>query len=159
MCFGLEFLWVHTDYTLPFELTYFFPHAMAVVFLVFLYLIHEPTKVQIFCRALLAVLTATVLAHVDRWFNLWPAHPYFASGHMTFTFGLAVSAGLLRPWTLAISLPLLVPFGVALYFLGFHTPFDILGAIPLVFAVYGTIHGLWRIAPVPPPLDMAPDSP
>ena len=52
---------------------------------------------------------------------------------------------MLRPWTLAISLPLLVPFGIGLVWAHFHVALDVLGAIPLVLIVYGIIHTFWKL--------------
>jgi hypothetical protein len=140
-------------------LTYYYPLVMAVVFLAFFFLVDVPGKGRFFVRALVALGIAIALAHVNRVFDFWPPHRFFASGHMTFCFGTALSLGLLRPWTLAITLPLLVPFGVALVAFHFHNAWDVLGAIPLVLVVYGLLHGLWRMSPVLPPLDRATVSP
>ncbi len=134
-------------------LTYYYPHVMALVFLACLLSTNVPAKGRFLLRALVALLIAIVLAHVNRVFDLWPAHRLFASGHMTFCFGVALSLGMLRPWTLAITLPLLVPFGVALVAFHFHNVWDVLGAIPLVLGVYGIVHGLWIVSPASPPLD------
>jgi len=150
----------NTDYTWGFELIYYTPHAMAVVFILFLALINEPFKVHQFLRASLALSLATVLAHLDRWFDLWPGHPYFASGHMTFVTGVAASLGVLRLWTIFITLPLLVPYGIFLVDLGFHCALDVVGAIPIVLLVYILVYQYWAIRPpIAAPLDMAPESP
>lgn len=150
----------NTSYSWGFELTYYLPHVMAVVFIVFLSLIDEPLKLHQFLRAALALSIATVLSHLDRWFDLWPGHPYFASGHMTFVAGVAASLGFLRSWTALLTLPLLVPYGIALNKLGFHCPLDIFGAIPIVLIVYILIYKYWTIKPPSAaPLDMAPESP
>jgi len=144
---------------MAFLLTYYCPHIMALAFLVFFLAIDVPEKGRFFWRALAAVTIATVLAHLNRWFDLWPAHPYFASGHMTFCLGVTLSVALLRPWSLVITLPVLVALGVALVELHFHRVGDVLGAIPLVLVVYAIVHGMWRIAPALPPLDRAAVSP
>jgi hypothetical protein len=128
-------------------LTYYYPHFLALVFLAVLFSSKIPAKGRFFLRVALVLAIATVLAHVNRWFDLWPAHLYFASGHMTFSFGVALSLGLLRPWTLAITLPLLIPFGIALVVLHFHDVVDVLGAIPLVLIVYGIVDRFWTMSP------------
>jgi len=128
--------------------TDYYPYAIALVFLGSLYTVEMPEKGAFFARAMLALVIAVFLAHVNRIFFLWPSHPLFPSGHTTFCFGLAWSLALLRPWTLAITLPLLVALGVSLVTLHYHTTFDVLGAIPLVLIVYGIVHKYWRVAPV-----------
>jgi hypothetical protein len=140
-------------------LTYYYPHLMALVFLAFFFSTHVPGKGRFFARALLALVIAIFLAHLNRLFDFWPAHRYFASAHMTFCLGVALSLGLLRPWTLAITLPLLVPFGFALVVFHFHSAEDVLGAIPLMLGVYGIVHYSWRMTPATPPLDRATVSP
>ncbi len=46
---------------------------------------HRGKPVALLVRAtLVAVLASFVLAHVNRWFDLWRSHPYFPSGHETF---------------------------------------------------------------------------
>ena len=140
-------------------LTCYYPHIMAVVFLAVFFSMKVPARWRFFLRALVALVIAIILAHLDRWFHLWPSHPLFPSGHMTFCLGVSLSLGMLLPWTLAITLPLLVPFGMGLIGEHYHSLGDVLGAIPLVLVVYGIVHGLWRISPVSPPLDMAADSP
>ncbi len=139
--------------------TYYYPHVMALAFLATLYFTDLPAKGEFFLRAMAALTIATVLAHVNRWFGIWPDYPFFPSGHMTFCLGLALSLGMLQRWTLVITLPLLIPFAKALNIYGFHTYLDIEGAIPLVLVVYGIVHWFWRIPFARPPLDMAADSP
>lgn len=141
------------------RLTYYYPHVMAAAFLATLYFTDLPAKGQFFFRAVLALTVATVLAHVNRWFNLWPGYLYFPSGHMTFCLGVAISLGMLQRWTLAVTLPLFIPFAKALNIYGFHTYWDIKGAVLLVPIVYGVVHWFWRMPTVRPPLDMAADSP
>jgi len=140
-------------------LTYYYPHVMALVFLAFFFSTRVPGKGRFFLRAMVALVIAIVLAHVNRSFDLWPAYRYFPSGHMTFCLGVSLSLGMLRPWTLAITLPLLVPFGVALVALHFHNVWDVLGAVPLVLGVYGIVHSVWSLSPVAPPLDIRAASP
>ena len=140
-------------------LTYYYPLVMTLIFLAFLFSTNVPARGRFFLRAAVALVIAVCLAHVNRVFDLWPAHRLFASGHMTVSFGVALSLGMLRPWTVAITLPLLVPFGVALVALHFHDVWDVLGASPLVLVVYGTVHGFWSVPEAAPPLDSAADSP
>jgi len=137
--------------SLPFFMALLFannyPYAIALVFLACLYAMDVPQKGSFALRALVALAIATFLAHVNRIFHLWPSHLLFPSGHTTFCFGLSLSLAMLRPWTLAITLPLLAVLGVSMVSLHFHTTLDILGAIPLVLIVYGVIHKYWRVSP------------
>jgi len=135
------------------------PFAMALVFLASLYSLDVPGKGSFFLRAMVALAVAVFLAHVNRIFSLWPAHLLFPSGHTTFCLGVALSLGMLRPWTLAITLPLVVLLGMCMVTLRYHTVWDILGAIPLVLGVYGLVHWLWREPPVLRPLDRRASSP
>jgi hypothetical protein len=138
---------------------YYCPHIMAVIFLAFLFATKLPAKAQFFLRALVSLVIATFLAHVNRIFDLYPAHLYFPSGHMTFCLGVSLSLGILRPWTLAITLPFLIFFGVELVVYNCHTVWDVLGAVPLVLGVYGIVHAVWRMPPATRPLDRAAISP
>ncbi len=54
----------------PFELTYYYPHFLAGIFVVTLLLTKVPAKGMFFLRAVLALTIATVLAHVNRLFLL-----------------------------------------------------------------------------------------
>ena len=127
--------------------TYFYPHVMALLFLGFLLASDLPAKGRFFLRALVPLLIALLLAHMNRIFDLWPAHRYFASGHMTFSLGVALSLGMLRPWTLWVTLPPLIPFGAALVLLRFHDLEDIVGAIVIVLGVYGSLERAWGLSP------------
>jgi hypothetical protein len=102
---------------------------------------------------------ATFLAHVNRIFHLYPAHLYFPSGHMTFCLGVSISLAMLRPWTVALTSPFLIAFGVALVVYHSHATGEVLGAIPLVLIVYGIVHAVWRIPTATPSLDRAAVSP
>jgi hypothetical protein len=140
-------------------LTESYPVVIALVFLAVYFPAKMPAKGLFLLREVVALLIAVALAHVNRWFHLWPAHLLFPSGHMTFCLGVTLSLARLRPWTLAVTLPLLIPFGIGLVAMHFHTVGDVLGAFPLVALVYGVIYRSWRLSPAPPPLDMAVDSP
>jgi membrane-associated phospholipid phosphatase len=149
--------------SLPVLVTYYYPHFLALVFLAVLWATPMSEKRRFFCRALTALLIALILAHLNRWFDLWPAHRYFASGHMTFCLGLSLSLGRIRPWTLLVTLPLLIPLGIALVMLHFHSVGDVLGAFLIVALVYGGIHRRWphlfsprEEKPSQPPLNLQP---
>jgi hypothetical protein len=137
----------------------YYPYVIAVAFMAVLFWVRLPAKASFFCRALMALVIAVVLAHLNRWFGFYPAHLLFPSGHMTFCLGVSISLAMLCPWTLVITLPILGPFGMGLVLAHYHEPVDVWGAIPLVLVVYGAVHWLWRISPASPPLDMAIDSP
>jgi len=124
-----------------------YPYIIAVVFLVVLFWVQKPHKLTFFLRALTALIIAILLAHLNRWTHLYPAHLYFPSGHITFCFGVSLSLGMLRRWTLVITLPLLVVMGRGLIMVQAHSLADVLGAIPLVLVVYGIVHWLWRLPP------------
>jgi len=142
-----------------YRLLYYCPHIMAVIFVVFLFATKIPAKGQFFLRASVALTIATLLAHVNRIFDLVPAYLYFPSGHMTFCLGVSLSLGMLRRWTLLITLPFLVFFGETLVAYNCHSALDVLGAVPLVLGVYGIVHALWSIPAATRPLDSAPVSP
>lgn len=140
-------------------LTNLYPFALMLVFLACLIVMPIPAKGRFAARTLGALVIAVALAHVNRTFYLWPSHLLFPSGHMTFCLAVSVSLGLLRLWTLALTLPLLVPFGCALVWLHFHTVGDVLGAIPLVLSLYGIAFRFWLRPEMSPPLDNSPPSP
>jgi len=133
--------------------TYYYPHFLAVVYLAFLFGTGIPEKGAVFLRAAVALAIASFLAHANLLFDFWPAHRHFPSGHMTFCLGLSYSLGLIRPWTLAVTIPLLLVLGIALVVLGFHTILDVLGAIPLVLVVYAIVYTAGRRGRAIPPLD------
>jgi len=124
----------------------YYPIAISLVFLGCLYTMNVPRKRSFFLRAMVALIIAVFLAHINRLFDLWPSHLLFPSGHTTLCLGVALSLGMLRPWTLAITLPLVVVLGVCMVTLHFHTTLDILGAIPLVLGVYGLVHWFWHVS-------------
>ncbi len=134
-------------------ITYYMPHVMAAIVLVALVFTPVPSKPRFFVREVLALAVACFIAHINREFELWPAYRYFASGHMSFCLGASLSLGLLRPFTLLITLPLLIPYGSALVLLGFHRAIDVMGAIPIVLLVYALVRRWWRIpfTPIPSP--------
>jgi membrane-associated phospholipid phosphatase len=131
----------------------FYPHLLAVVFLLVYLLTDVPAKGLFLLRALTALGVAVFLAHVNRIFGIWPAYLLFPSGHTTFCAGVSWSLAMLRPWTAAVTFPLVVVMAVDLVLLHDHTPLDVLGAFPLVVVVYSLIHAWWRLRPSAPSLD------
>ena len=82
-------------------------------------------------RVLLALLVTYVIAHVNRWFDLWPAHPKFPSGHVTYAACVLTSMSLLNlRWLLLV--PLLFVYSALIVALGFHLWMDIFAA--MIFA-------------------------
>jgi membrane-associated phospholipid phosphatase len=135
--------------------TNLYPLAMVLGFLGTLFVMKIPDKGAFLARAVVALVVAVFLAHVNRIFHLYPRHLLFPSGHTTLCFGLALSFGMLRPWTLLVTLPLLVVLGISMVCLKYHTTIDILGAIPLVLVIYGIVHCTWRLPSDSPLLDRA----
>ncbi len=123
----------------------YYPFVLAVVFLIALPVTHHPAKGLFFLRALLALGIAVLLAHLNRIFGFWPGHLSFFSGHMTFSLGVSLSLGMLHRWTLAVTLPLLIPLGWGLVWFHFHSVEDVVVAVPIVLVIYGLVHRLWRI--------------
>jgi membrane-associated phospholipid phosphatase len=137
----------------------YYPFIIAVTFLVFWLVTKIPARNRFLSRALTALVIAVFLAHVNRIFGFWPEHLLFPSGHTTFCAGLSWSLAMLRPKTLAVTIPLLALLGAALVLLHLHTTFDVMGAFPLVLIIYGLLHTWWRLPGDVPPLDRAGVSP
>jgi membrane-associated phospholipid phosphatase len=137
------------------DLTYYYPHLTALTFLAGICTTKIRDKKRFLVRVIGALLVALFLAHVNRLFHIWPRHLYFASGHMTFSLSMALALGLLRPWTLWVTLPLLVPFGFDLVILRFHKPEDVIGAVLLVVAIFGLANRYWGLERLAAPLDSA----
>ena len=133
--------------------TFWYPITIALVFLGNLWAMDVPNKGAFWGRAMVALVVATFLAHVNRIFHLWPAHLLFPSGHTTFCLGLSLSLAMLRPWTLYLTLPLVAVLAVSMVYKHYHTPLDILGAVPLVLVIYGIVHRVWRLPADSPLLD------
>jgi membrane-associated phospholipid phosphatase len=126
-------------------LDYYYPHFLMLAFLAVLSRSPLRSKGSFFLHAMVPLVLATVLVHLNRWFEIWPAHRYFASGHMTFCLGITFSMARLRPWSLAITLPLLALEGIGLVAFHFHTLSDVLGAILIVPAVYWLVERSWPL--------------
>ena len=73
------------------------PIVMTLAFLSTVLMVKMPDKGAFFGRAMLALVIAVFLAHVNRIFLFYPPHPQFPSGHTTLSFGLALSIAMLRP--------------------------------------------------------------
>ena len=117
-------------------LVYYYPHLMVAIFIACMAAWRFPHKQSFILRAVGAGVVAVLISHLNRFFDWWHSDPYLPSGHMTASLSVAVALGLVRPWTLAVTLPLLVFFGFALGACGYHTVTDVLGAVPLVALVY-----------------------
>ena len=136
-----------------------YPVCLFAIFMIAFCLSKKTGKRQFLLQTLGALFIVIILAHLNRWFHIWPSHKLFPSAHMSFCLGVSVSLGMLRPWTLAITLPLLVPFGALILSQHYHSLFDLLGAIPLVLVVYGLVHWNWIRRAPSPPLDSGEDKP
>ena len=123
----------------------YYPFAIALIFIGTLYRLDLPYKGAFTGRALLALVIATFLAHVNRIWSIVPEHLLFPSGHTTFCSGIAFSLAMLRPLTLYYTVPCTILMACLLVGLGYHEVIDIIGAIPLVIAIYGPIHYFWRL--------------
>jgi hypothetical protein len=123
----------------------YYPVILVLIFLAAVVWTPVPAKGNFLARALVALFIATFLAHVNRIFGLWPAHLLFPSGHTTFCAGLTWSLAMLRPWTLVLSVPLLIYLAFSLVEAHLHETMDVIGAFPLVLAIYGPIHAWWRL--------------
>ncbi len=92
-----------------------------------------------------ALVVATFLAHVNRIWHIVPSHLLFPSGHTTFCSGCAITLAMLRPWTLRYTVPCTLLMACLLVALRYHEVIDVIGAVPLVIAVYGPIHYFWPL--------------
>lgn len=93
-----------------------------------------------------AAILSFVLAHVNRWADLWPAHPNFPSGHETFASCMAVALAALDRRSLAFSAVLLAALGYALVRAGWHGRFEVVGGFLLGSAVMAAslkVSGAW----------------
>lgn len=85
----------------------------------------------------LAVVVSYLLAHVNRWFGLWPAHPNFPSGHETFASCVSVMLVQLDSRFLWLVVPILAVLGYLLVVSGWHSRSEVLGGFVLGVAVAG----------------------
>jgi membrane-associated phospholipid phosphatase len=82
-----------------------------------------------------AVVAAFLLAHVNRWFDLWKSHPNFPSGHETVATCMAVALAAIDRRTLPFSAVLLAVLGYWLVRTGWHGRFEVIGGFLLGAAV------------------------
>lgn len=78
-----------------------------------------------------AVVISYVFAHVNRWFDLWHAHPYFPSGHETLA--ACVGAAIVnrdRRYLFLVA-TLLALLGYALVRAGYHDPTEVVAGFVL----------------------------
>ncbi len=79
-------------------------------------------------RSALGLGLAVIVTESGKYWEVWPGHPSFPSGHETF--GLAVATSLVvwdRRW-LGLALPLTLLLAWALVAAHYHTPVDVAGA-------------------------------
>jgi len=95
-----------------------------------------------------AMFVTFVLAHINRWENLWSGHPGFPSGHMTLmtcTFTLLI---LLNARWIFAAVPLLCIFGWLLVHLHNHSWLDVIGAAlftpPVTLGCYAIFRRIQR---------------
>jgi hypothetical protein len=138
-------------------LIYYFPAVMVAAFFICVAAWSIPGKRRFVVHAIIAAAIAVLISHLNRIFGWYPSHLYFPSGHMTLSLSVATSLALVRPWTLVLTLPILVLFGVELVAHRFHTTSDVLGAIPVVLVVYALVFAAGRW-PGSRPLDSRPAS-
>lgn len=79
----------------------------------------------------LAVAVSYVLAHVNRWLDLWKSHPYFPSGHETFASCMCALLVALDRRFLVPSMLVLALLGYSLVRSGWHGRFEVVGGFVL----------------------------
>lgn len=80
---------------------------------------------------LLALVVSFVLAHVNRWLDLWKSHPYFPSGHETFASCMCAALVVLDRRFLVPAMLLLALLGYSLVRTGWHGRFEVVGGFVL----------------------------
>ena len=78
-----------------------------------------------------AVVISFIIAHVNRWFDLWPAHPYFPSGHETLAACLATAIVLENRRFALLAFALTAFLGYALVRFGWHDPMEVVAGFAL----------------------------
>ncbi len=101
--------------------------------------------VATFVRAAIwAIAASYVLAHVNRWFDLWKAHPNFPSGHETFASCMSTALVFIdRRWGVLV-LPLLALLAYALVRAGWHGRLEVVAGFLLGTAVMLTVSAALR---------------
>ncbi len=91
-----------------------------------------------------AIAVSYVFAHVNRWFDLWKAHPYFPSGHETFASCMGTALVLIdRRWALLV-LPSLALLGYGLVRVGWHGRLEVVVGFLLGTVVMATARAALR---------------
>ncbi|MBC8104075.1 MAG: phosphatase PAP2 family protein [Cytophagales bacterium] len=98
-------------------------------------------------RSALSIGAAVGLAEAGKHYQIWPGHPLFPSGHMTFATAAASCLMLRRglPW-LGIALPLIGIMGISLVVGGWHTGTEVFGGLALGGFITLVCFGLLRQA-------------
>jgi len=88
---------------------------------------------------LFAVLVSFVLAHVNRWFDVWKSHPYFPSGHETFASCMGAAVVVADRRYVGLCAVLLATLGYALVRAGWHGRFEVIAGFLLGTATLATV--------------------
>ncbi len=78
-----------------------------------------------------AIVISFILAHLNRWFDLWPAHPYFPSGHETFAACIGTAAVFEKRRLVLPVFALIALLGYGLVRLGWHDPMEVIAGFAL----------------------------
>jgi hypothetical protein len=92
-----------------------------------------------------AIALSYVLAHVNRWFALWPAYPNFPSGHMTFASCVWTELVALDRRYAFAAVPALAVLGYELFHAGWQGRVDIAGGVVLGPLVMLALRRLWKL--------------
>lgn len=92
-----------------------------------------------------AIVLVFVIAHLNRWLNLWPDYKYFPSGHIAYACCVATLGATLQRRSIALTTPLILLYSLLIVRLGYHAWLDIAGA--LVLAPPLTLLALRKLAP------------
>ncbi len=105
---------------------------------------HRGEPVAPLVRAtLLAVLVSFVLAHLNRWFDLWKSHPYFPSGHETFASCMGAALVFADRRYAVVAAILLAVLGYALVRAGWHGRFEVVAGFLLGAATLAVTQVIW----------------
>ena len=85
---------------------------------------------EFWIRSLLGIGLAVALAESGKKYEVWHGHPSFPSGHETFCLAALTCLTARDPRWLGAGLPLAALLAWALVTAHYHTPLDILGALP-----------------------------
>lgn len=102
--------------------------------------LHAPRRaVAILTVSGCAIIISYVLAHVNRWFGLWPAHPYFPSGHETFASCCWTVLTLLDRRSAIPAIVALALLAYSLVIAGWHGRLDVVGGFVLGLVVSAAV--------------------